>query len=241
MKPQAVMAGQPAELVLTLTCETSVEPEAKASLALVAGSLVAPKSREIALELHRVGPAHAGVQRFSFAIAIPDTAKSQRLLLQLQARVASTSPWLPLPAVVLESRPRTWPETLRRFARSVSCARLEGGEHLDAIFQRAGVEAPIFPPEGSSPANAIRVGFAEVSDEFRPPPTPRVVWIVFKSTAPEGVDVQRTASSPACVVLNAAILPNLDKDANAQATFEQALALASVMVPSSVELTPSEP
>jgi hypothetical protein len=229
------MAGQKKEFVITLTSVAAEAPELSGDLAAIAGSLAAPIFSNRALELHRVGEARAGVQRFRFELEIPVSERKQLLLLRLRIRSSAAASWLPLPAVTLEASPRTWPDSLRRFARQVPSARLAGSERLVEIFKQAEIETPEASADEAGTDASIRVWFAEAAaGEIQLPEQPRALWVVFKQNVHGGLEITRaTPAAPLCLTVDAGALAGLDSEAAAQDLFERALATARALTLSS--------
>lgn len=242
-EPQAVLAGQKKEFVLVLTAATAETPELGGDLFAVAGGLVVPLFKNQTFELHRVGEARAGVQRFKFVMSIPASEKKQTLLLCLRIRSGAADNWLPLPRVNLEAAPRTWKESLRLFARQVPSGRLAGSARLTGVFRQAEIETPEITGAEAAAEPSVRVWFAEnAEEELRLPAHSPALWVVFRKNVRGGLEIRRIApAAPLCVMVDESALTGLDTDAAAQELFERALATARTLTLSSTDYLPAQP
>ena len=237
--PLVVMTGKKAELVVTLTAATELLPQLSADLLAQAGPLAAPVRTGAMLELHRVGVAQAGIQRFAFDLDVPVVERKQVFILKLRVRPSAIEAWLPLPPVMLESIPSTWKENLRHFAHALPSGRLEGSERINKIFQQAEVDVPETPNDSPVTSPEVRVWFAEViADELHLPETPpRTVWVVFKNNVRDGFEIQRPIrTGPVMVFVDQKALDVITGDPVAQKIFEQALTTAITLTAAETNL-----
>lgn len=236
-----VMAGEKAQLILTLTAATVIEPQLSADLSLVGGTLVAPLVKGVALALQRVGSAQAGVQRFQFSLEIPAAEKPQKLVLDLKVKTTPAETWLPLPGVMLESSPRIWKKTLQQFTGRIPSGRLAGSERLDQLFQQAGIEIPETAADVAVETPRVLVWFADAAaGELRLPAAPAaVVWLVFKQNVPDGLELRRLAPhGPRCLLVDEQALVAAETNPAAQALLARALVFAAALTSAETDLPP---
>lgn len=240
-RPLGVMTGGKVDLILTLTAAGVIEPELSADLSLVGGTLTAPLVKGARPRLHRMGAAQTGVQRFQFSLEIPAAEKPQQLVLGLKVKVAPAEAWLPLPVVALEASPRTWKQTLQQFTHRIPSGRLAGGEHVDLLFEQAGIETPETAVGRAVKNPAVLAWFAEGGeDELRLPETPApAVWLVFKKNVPGGIELHRLAPHGTLYLLvDEQALVSADTNPAAQTLLERALAFATALTSSEPDLSP---
>lgn len=225
------MEGRSADLVLTLTAATVIEPELTADIFLIGGSLVVPLAKGITPNLACIGASHAGVQRFRFALDIPASSKSQKLILRMHVRTASAEKWLPLPAVTMVTHPRTWAKTLQQFARRHVSGRLAGSERLDKLCLQAGIEQIENTDDPVEPTHA-RIWFADAGEaELLLPEAPgSTIWVVFKRDVSGGMELRRLPPHGLpCLLVDDRVLTSVDTDVSAQILFERSLAFAGTL------------
>ena len=235
------MSGGKAELILTLSASTVFEPRVSVDLFLTGGTLLAPLVKGAAPELHRVGPARAGVQRFQFSLAIPAAEKPQKLLLNLQVKPTPAENWLPLPGVTLEVSPRTWQKALQQFAGLTPSGRLAGSERLDRLFQQAAIEIPETAADAPVESPRVQVWFADAgANELRLPGAPAAtVWLVFKHNVPGGMELRRLAAhGPRCLLVDEQALVSADTIPSAQDLLLRALVFATALTSAETDLSP---
>jgi hypothetical protein len=226
-----VFGGVKTEFTLTLTSAELIQPQLRAGLFAVSGTLVAPLATDLRPELHRQGGSQPGVQRFTFNLDIPAVQRRQALMLHLQVQTVAGAEWLSLPAVAIEAVLSTWQESLRQFAARFPIGRVNGGDQLASALTRAGINAPDAEADALTANPSVRVWFAEVTDEqTRLTAAPGVVMVVFKPGVHGGLEITRTGPT-INVLVESSTLSTLDRDPAAQNALERALATVAVLLP----------
>lgn len=226
--PLRIYAGMRSEFVLTLTAPVAVNLRLRGDLFAATQTIAAPVAKDLSLEVHRIDAGGAGVQRFSFALTLPETRGPQKFVLRLRVRTDDESPWLPLPAVTLEAVAPTWRQALRGFAERIPSGRLEIRNELKVLFAPA--EAALRAATEPS-ADGVRVWFAD--EQAVPSPaveSPGTAWVVFKSEVPDGMMVKLAPGCPPAILVDASSLAAIEHDPAAQALLERILATAESLV-----------
>jgi hypothetical protein len=243
-KPLLAMAGQRVELTLTLTAASELNPQLNADFVAIAGAIGAPVFSGKTLEVHRLGAAGPGVQRFGFGLNIPELKRRQAFLLRLRVRETGGQAWLPLPVARFEAVPRTWQDTLRQIQKDIPCGRLAGGKRLSQLCQEEAIELPETPTDAAVADRSVGIWLAETSgDEVTLPEIPRgALWLVFKKDIRGDIQVRRlTSRGPWCVLVDDSVLETINTDPAAQEIFERALAMAQTLASSEPQPISHEP
>jgi hypothetical protein len=219
-----------AVFTFTLSAANPVEPQLRADLFAAAQSIAAPIATDLKLELRREGANVAGIQRFQFSLDLPTVSHRQKFVLRLRVRAVETEPWLPLPVVVLEACPETWPVSLRSFTERIPSGCFAAHEKLSEILKKAGSSLKISTTT-SAIEERVQVWLSEEEPDQAAPDSAKAVWVIFKPDVPGRFAVQRRGSRQLVVLVDAAILTTLETDPASQEILEHALTAAEALLP----------